>query len=225
MDIIISLLAIIVFFIPVLFLSILIMVESPGSPIYSQKRVLAHKRNLIKDIDQPQYEEFSMYKLRTMVKDAELECGAIHSPENDPRITRIGKILRKTRLDELPNFINVFLGHMSVVGPRACRISDIDQVKDEFPILHERHRHVKPGITGLSQLRLKSNGDITENSLDLLNVISKSDVNKDIKSYRFKMYYDGIYLIKLTRFWSFIRTDISIIIKTPLVMFLRSNVI
>ncbi len=95
---------------------------------------------------------FALYKFRTMQHDAESESGAVWARENDPRITRVGKILRKTRLDELPQLYNVLRGNMSFIGPRPERPEFIDKLKEVIPYYSERH-FLKPGITGWAQVK------------------------------------------------------------------------
>jgi lipopolysaccharide/colanic/teichoic acid biosynthesis glycosyltransferase len=93
---------------------------------------------------------FRIYKFRTMVQGAEKDVPTL-ACENDPRITRIGRLLRKTRIDEIPQFINVIKGDMSIIGPRPERSFFINQVKSEMPEFTMRLM-VKPGITGLAQV-------------------------------------------------------------------------
>jgi lipopolysaccharide/colanic/teichoic acid biosynthesis glycosyltransferase len=93
---------------------------------------------------------FMIYKFRTMVQDAE-KGGPKLACENDPRITRVGRFMRKTRIDEIPQFINVIRGDMSFIGPRPERSFYINQVKREVPEFTMRLM-VKPGITGLAQV-------------------------------------------------------------------------
>ncbi|MHC4622326.1 MAG: sugar transferase [Planctomycetota bacterium] len=118
-------------------ISFLIRISSPGPILYKQKRV--GKDGAV----------FTLYKFRTMVKDAERTVGPVLASHDDPRVTRLGRILRKTRLDELPQLFNVLRGHMSLVGPRPER--------PHFVKLHKALRElrlvVKPGITGLAQIR------------------------------------------------------------------------
>jgi exopolysaccharide biosynthesis polyprenyl glycosylphosphotransferase len=92
---------------------------------------------------------FKVYKYRTMI----LGEGKTWTSENDPRITSIGKFLRRTRLDELPQFINLTLGNMSLVGPRPEQSHIVKMLKDEIPFYDERH-WVKPGLTGWAQLNI-----------------------------------------------------------------------
>jgi len=95
---------------------------------------------------------YNIYKFRSMVADAEEKSGPVWTLDDDPRITSIGKILRKYRIDELPQFINVFLGQMSIIGPRPERPYFIEKLKEKFP-LYERRFRVRPGITGWSQIK------------------------------------------------------------------------
>lgn len=118
---------------------ILVRIESPGSPLFRQKRLgLSGK-------------EFEIYKIRSMYFDAEKICGAKWAEKDDPRITRIGRFIRRTRIDELPQLINVFKGEMSVVGPRPEREVFYEIFENTIPGFKSR-TSVKPGITGLAQV-------------------------------------------------------------------------
>jgi lipopolysaccharide/colanic/teichoic acid biosynthesis glycosyltransferase len=92
---------------------------------------------------------FTLYKFRTMVQDAEKEVGPVLASRDDPRVTKMGRLLRRTRLDELPQLLNVLRGDMSLVGPRPERPHFVKQHK----ALHELRLAVKPGLTGLAQIR------------------------------------------------------------------------
>jgi len=95
---------------------------------------------------------FKMIKFRTMKQGAEDETGAVWAEKNDPRITRLGRLLRRTRLDELPQFFNIMWGHMSIVGPRPERPEMVEKLEKEIPFYSERANAV-PGLTGWAQIR------------------------------------------------------------------------
>jgi sugar transferase (PEP-CTERM system associated) len=114
--------------------------DSPGPIFFRQLRVGEKDRN------------FVLFKFRTMRQDAEQATGAVWAQKNDPRITRIGKFLRKSRIDELPQFYNVLKGEMSFIGPRPERPEFVEKLKSIVPYYSERH-FVKPGITGWAQIR------------------------------------------------------------------------
>ena len=98
------------------------------------------------------HEPFAIVKLRTMVDDAETFTGAVFASRDDPRITRVGRILRRTHIDELPQFWNVLKGEMSVVGPRPERPELLDEISERFPYFRVRSVY-KPGVTGWAQVR------------------------------------------------------------------------
>jgi lipopolysaccharide/colanic/teichoic acid biosynthesis glycosyltransferase len=122
---------------PVLLAAVVaIRLESPGSPIYRQRRVGRHG------------EPFDVFKLRTMVTGAEHLGRGLAVSEGDTRITRVGRLLRRTSLDELPNLLNVLRGEMSIVGPRPTVPVQVDRYTER-----QRGRlTVKPGITGWAQI-------------------------------------------------------------------------
>ncbi len=141
---------------PVMVLAaILIWLESGGPIFYRQERV-GQK-------GQP----FTLYKLRTMQVDAEAKTGPVWAAANgDPRITRVGRFLRKSRTDELPQLFNVLKGHMSFVGPRPERPCFVDELKKVIPFYDHRHS-VKPGITGWAQVRLGYGSSVEETEIKL----------------------------------------------------------
>ena len=113
---------------------IAIRLDSKGPVIYRQERVGQSGKI------------FVIYKFRSMVESAESESGPVWSQQGDPRVTRVGDFLRKSRLDEIPQMWNVLKGDMSFVGPRPERPHFVKQLRGELPFYDERH-NVKPGIT------------------------------------------------------------------------------
>ena len=123
------------------FLALLVRMDSPGPVLYRQKRV--GERGKV----------FELYKLRTMRQDAEAATGPVWaSPTRDDRVTRLGRLLRKLRLDELPQLLNVVRGEMSFVGPRPERPHFVEQLRKVIPYYDERHS-ARPGITGWAQVK------------------------------------------------------------------------
>ena len=104
---------------------------------------------------------FMIYKFRTMVQDAESFTGAVWAKDKDPRITRIGSLLRKTRLDELPQLFNILKGDMSIIGPRPERPEFIENLSKIIPFYSERH-FVKPGLTGWAQIRYQYGASVED---------------------------------------------------------------
>jgi exopolysaccharide biosynthesis polyprenyl glycosylphosphotransferase len=128
----------------------IIYLESPGPIFYRQRRVGQRGR------------EFDIIKLRSMKIDSEADTGAVWAVENDPRRLKIGKFLRASNIDEIPQFWNVMKGEMSLVGPRPERPELIKKFRDEIPHYNARHS-IKPGITGWAQVNgLRGNTDLTE---------------------------------------------------------------
>jgi lipopolysaccharide/colanic/teichoic acid biosynthesis glycosyltransferase len=168
-DILISMLGLIVFSPLMLITALIIKVTSPGPVFYRQERIGINRRRGDRralggapDSDRRRRDRrvlvnfgrpFTIYKFRTMVMDAERGAPPMWARENDPRITPIGRILRRSRIDELPQFINVLRGDMSIVGPRPERAYFIGRIEKELPDFHLRLR-AKPGITGLAQVQL-----------------------------------------------------------------------
>jgi lipopolysaccharide/colanic/teichoic acid biosynthesis glycosyltransferase len=104
---------------------------------------------------------FILNKFRSMRADAERESGPVWSTRRDPRITRVGSILRRTRLDELPQLFNVLVGHMSFIGPRPERPEFVAELQKQIPYYMERLA-VKPGITGWAQVRYEYGSTIED---------------------------------------------------------------
>lgn len=181
LDIILSIIGI-VFASPVLFIAaILVRLESRGPVIYKQNRV--GKGGSV----------FKIFKLRTMYYGAESSTGAVWAKKDDPRITSIGRLLRKTHVDEIPQLLNVLNGEMSIVGPRPERPELVRDLK-ELVLDYEKRLLVKPGITGLAQVRHKYDETI-------------EDVKKKIK-------YDLLYIKKMC-----LLGDLRILANTFIVVF------
>jgi len=137
-DIIFSLIALIITFPGIILFSILIKLETPGPVFFLQERVGLNGRY------------FTIIKLRSMGVDAE-KNGAKWAEKNDPRVTKVGAFIRKTRIDEIPQLWNVLIGEMSLIGPRPERPMFTASFNDEIPGFVERLK-VKPGITGWAQI-------------------------------------------------------------------------
>lgn len=118
----------------------LIKLDSRGPVVFKQQRVGEHGR------------EFNIYKFRSMKQDAESKTGPVWASTDDDRVTRIGRVIRKLRIDELPQLINIIKGDMSFVGPRPERAFFVDQLKEIIPY-YEMRTVVKPGVTGWAQIK------------------------------------------------------------------------
>src|SRR5271154_975501 len=136
-------------------IAVAIMIES-GRPIFFRQTRVGYKGK-----------EFNLLKFRSMVKDAE-KHGPQFASQGDNRVTRVGRIMRKTRLDELPQLFNVFRGEMSLVGPRPERPYFVALLEEKIPFYSLRHS-VRPGLTGWAQVRFRytSNLDDTKDKLEL----------------------------------------------------------
>jgi sugar transferase (PEP-CTERM system associated) len=139
-DLVLSTLLLIVTSPIILLVAIAIKLDSPGPVIFSQERV-GESRKI-----------FTLRKFRSMRADAERESGPVWATENDSRVTRVGKIIRKLRIDELPQLWNVFAGEMSFVGPRPERPFFVEQLRNTVPYYDERFS-VKPGVSGWAQIK------------------------------------------------------------------------
>ena len=153
MDIILSLVMLTLLWPLMIAAVVLIKKDSSGPAIFRQTRVGEGKK------------EFTLYKFRSMVQEAE-KNGAVWADKNDPRITKIGRWLRKTRIDELPQLLNVIKGDMSLVGPRPERPEFVLDLEKDIPYYYIRHT-VKPGITGWAQI-MYPYGSTKEDALNKL---------------------------------------------------------
>lgn len=188
-------------------LPILIKLDSPGPVFYRQARIGFNRRKsgrrdlgrselgrVVRDRRRANQKGllFSVIKFRTMVADAEKKCGPVWATANDPRITRLGNLMRKTRLDEIPQFVNILFGQMSLVGPRPERPMFVKELATQVEN-YEKRLEVKPGLTGLAQI---------ENGYD-------SSVASVVR----KVHYDLQYIRDLG-FWQ----DVKILSRTVLVV-------
>lgn len=155
--------------------------SSKGPAVFKQERIGRNGK------------PFIMMKFRSMYEDAETRTGPVWATEDDPRITPLGKFMRKTRLDEIPQFINVLKGEMSLVGPRPERAYFIEQLRKEIP-WYVRRIKMKPGITGWAQVKHK--------------------YDETIEDVRQKVLYDLYYFENMS-----IMLDLKIIARTLLVVF------
>ena len=189
-----------------LLVAIAVRLSSPGPMIYMQTRVGLDRRRrrpgTAHDFDRRTFNlgghPFRIYKFRTMRVDAERRTGARWATQNDPRVTRLGRVLRKARLDELPQLFNVLMGDMNIVGPRPERPSIFVRLAEDIEQYPWRQR-AKPGITGLAQIN-----HTYDSSLD------------DVKT---KVRFDLEYLQRQG-----IAEDLRIIVKTvPVLLFRRGG--
>jgi lipopolysaccharide/colanic/teichoic acid biosynthesis glycosyltransferase len=175
-------LAIGLLFVPLIYIGNLI--GNKGSLFYSQERI--GKNGSV----------FKIYKYRTMVQNAEVN-GAVFTTINDSRITAFGKFLRKTRLDEFPQFLNILKGDMGIIGPRPERPIFVTEIAEVMPFYETRHV-MKPGLTGWAQVNY-SYGDSIEDSLvklqyDLYYIKHRSiflDIDIVIKTFSTVLFYRG----------------------------------
>jgi exopolysaccharide biosynthesis polyprenyl glycosylphosphotransferase len=170
-DIVVSAIVLVVTF-PVLFLiGLAIRLTSPGPAIYRQKRVGRNGKT------------FTIYKYRTMLNNAEKHSGPMWAKKDDPRITKMGYWLRKLRIDEIPQLLNVLKGDMSLVGPRPERPHFVEQFSEQIP-LYTRRLRVRPGITGWAQVKWKydtSLDDVKEKTKFDLFYVENASLRMDAK--------------------------------------------
>jgi lipopolysaccharide/colanic/teichoic acid biosynthesis glycosyltransferase len=195
MDVFISMLALAVYAPALAVIALVIRADSPGPVIFLQPRIGIERRR--KRVPMPATVErrhviipgrpFNIIKLRTMTVDAETD-GPLMAATNDVRVTRVGRFLRRSRLDEFPQFVNVLRGEMSVVGPRPERLCFISRLEHDVPG-YCRRLDVLPGITGLAQ------------------VLNGYDT--DVDSVRRKVHLDRQYIDRLS-----LQTDLRILALT-----------
>lgn len=182
LDIIVSLVGIIIASPIMLISAIIIKLSDGGSPFFTQERVTINEKR------------FKVLKFRTMIINAEKLTGPVLAGEDDPRITKFGKFMRSTRIDELPQLFNVLSGNMSIVGPRPERPFFVDQFKQSIPDFKYRTL-VKAGLTGLAQVL----GKYTTTAED-------------------KVRYDILYIKNYSLFF-----DLKLILQTIKIMFMKES--
>ncbi|MHB9039503.1 MAG: sugar transferase [Melioribacteraceae bacterium] len=180
MDIILSFMLIIITSPATLVASLLIKLEGKGPIFYKQERSGMNGK------------VFKIIKFRTMVVDAEKHSGPVWSTKDDPRITKVGKFMRKIRLDEIPQAINILRGDMSFVGPRPERPFFVEKLSNEIP-LYKRRLKVRPGITGWAQVKHK--------------------YDETIEDVKVKLRYDLFYIENMS-----LRMDFKILFRTIFVV-------
>ncbi len=180
MDLFISFLILIVSSPAIIGTAIAIKLESKGPILYKQERSGLNGR------------PFMVYKFRSMVTDAEKKSGPVWSSKDDPRITKVGRFIRKVRIDEIPQFINIFKGEMSLVGPRPERPFFVEKLAKEIP-LYKRRLRVRPGLTGWAQVKHK--------------------YDESIEDVKMKLRYDLFYIENMS-----IRMDLNILFRTVFVV-------
>ena len=168
MDIAISFVGLAIASIPMCIIALLIKITSPGPVFYKQLRLTKDKK------------EFYIYKFRSMVQDAEKKTGPALATKDDPRITTVGRWLRKLRLDELPQLINILRGDMTIVGPRPERPEIAAEYEKEIPEFALRLQ-AKAGLTGYAQIYGKYNTTPYDKLLMDLQYISKPSIAEDLK--------------------------------------------
>jgi len=179
-DVVISLIILIITSPLNILVSIFIKLDSTGPVLFRQDRIGMNNKI------------FRIYKFRSMFLDAEKHTGPVWSRKDDPRVTRVGRILRKLRIDEIPQFYNVLKGEMSLVGPRPERPYFVDMLAEQLPY-YRRRLKVRPGITGWAQVKHK--------------------YDESIEDVKVKLRYDLFYIENMS-----FRMDIKILARTILVV-------
>jgi lipopolysaccharide/colanic/teichoic acid biosynthesis glycosyltransferase len=171
-------------------IALAVRLDSPGPVIFRQRRVgrIAADRT----------ELFEMLKFRSMRQDAEARSGAVWATKGDPRVTAVGRFLRKTRLDEIPQLINVLRGEMSIVGPRPERPGFYGRLDAAVPFFADRTAGLRPGITGLAQVH--------------------QGYDATIEDVRRKVAWDHAYALRCGSLGGWIGTDVAVALRTLAVM-------
>ena len=151
-DVCLALIILVIGFIPMIFVSVLIKLDSPGPVLFKQKRIGKDGK------------VFTILKFRSMCQGAEHTGSGVYSGKGDTRVTRIGKILRATSIDELPQAINILIGDMSFVGPRPPLTYHPWPI-NEYTAEQRRMFEVRPGITGWAQVHSRVSSKVQKNFL------------------------------------------------------------
>jgi lipopolysaccharide/colanic/teichoic acid biosynthesis glycosyltransferase len=205
-------------------IALAIKLDSRGPVFYTQVRA----KGLLKSASSspvPVCSTFRLMKFRTMKQDAEKGLGAVLATKGDSRVTRLGRFMRKVRLDELPQLWNVLVGDMSLVGPRPERPELLVNLALAIPFFEERMRDCKPGLTGLAQVSLGYTGAIPDNSElaafrdSLQNPFKLEEAEGALADdLRAKLLYDLAYIAAMERLSTYIPTELKVLVKTPLVL-------
>jgi sugar transferase (PEP-CTERM/EpsH1 system associated) len=197
-------------------IALAVRLDSPGPIFYSQQRVGIDRRRhrqtgrgIHRDRAASERRRndmggrlFTIWKVRTMSIDAESVSGPVWAQKNDPRITRVGRLLRKSRLDEVPQLWNVLRGEMSLIGPRPERPQFALELQQKIDSYHNRLHGLRPGVTGIAQVR--------------------SGYDTSIASVRRKLYFDHSYRVATGSAKDQLRHDLRVILRTvPTVLFGR----
>ena len=180
MDIFISLLLLLISSPILIIAAVAIKVDSEGPILFKQERLGQNGK------------PFKVLKFRSMIKDAEKYTGPVWSQKDDPRVTRMGRFVRKARIDEIPQMINVLKGEMSLVGPRPEREFFVEKLSKEIPY-YKRRLKVRPGVTGWAQIKHK--------------------YDESIEDVKIKLRYDLFYIENMS-----IRMDFKILLRTVFVV-------
>jgi exopolysaccharide biosynthesis polyprenyl glycosylphosphotransferase len=175
-DLIVSFLILIVSSPVIIVTSIAIKIDSKGPMFFKQERMGQDGK------------VFNILKFRSMIKDAEKYTGPVWSQKDDPRVTRVGRLVRKLRIDEIPQMYNVLKGQMSIVGPRPERPYFVEKLSQEIPY-YKRRLKVRPGITGWAQVKHK--------------------YDESIEDVKVKLRYDLFYIENMS-----LRMDFKIMLRT-----------
>lgn len=207
-------------------IALAVKLDSPGPVFYRQRRAGALLGLETRDgRTWFRFADFEMPKFRTMCDQAERGTGIVVAQRGDPRVTRVGRWLRKTRLDELPQLWSIFRGEMSLVGPRPERPELLNDLALAVPLFEERMRGVKPGLTGYAQINLGYTGEplpgteIAALQAALTNPFKLAAAEGALADdMRIKLLYDLAYSAVLDDLRAYLVTEAEIILKTPLVM-------